>query len=345
MRVLLTGGCGFIGSYLAERLLASGHEVASLDLVAPKPGSSFARSTVGDVRDLRAVRKALAECDAVFHLAAAHHDFGIARDTYFDVNERGAEVLVEAMDGAGIRRLCFFSTAAVYGDTPEPRHEGSPTNPVSPYGASKLAGERVFERWVAQGDGRTALIIRPTVVFGPKNFANMYSLIRQIDRGRFLRVGPGTNIKSLSYVENLVDATLMLWGKSDRPAFDVYNYIDKPDLNSRQIAEAVYAGLGKSPPGIAVPLPLALALALPFDAFIALTGRNLPVSSARIKKLASFQTKFEADKLGAAGFRPKISLSEGIRRMVSWYLAEGHARDPVWRVPPRDPLPLTSSEE
>ncbi len=333
-RYLVTGGSGFIGRYLCERLAARGDHFHVLDLkppadAAPRPD----RYVAGDVRDANAVRAALDGCEAVFHLAAAHHDFGIAYETYFDVNERGSQVLCDAMDAAGVGRVCFYSSVAVYGSAPEPHHEHSPKAPVNPYGASKLAGEAVFEGWATAG-GRRVLVIRPTITFGARNFANMYSLIRQIDRGRFLPVGAGTNVKSLSYVENLVDATLFLWDHAPHGAVERYNWVEKPDMTSREIADTIYEALGRRAPRASVPLPVALALAAPFDAFIKVTGRNLPVSSARIRKLASEQTKFESDRARAAGFVPRATLREGLERMVQWYQAEGRGERPVWHVPP-----------
>jgi GlcNAc-P-P-Und epimerase len=244
------------------------------------------------------------------------------------------------MDEAGLTDVCFYSSAAVYGAAAEPHDEEGPNAPYGPYGASKLAGEAVFRDWTSRGGARRALVIRPTITFGPRNWANMYSLIRQIHGRKFLPVGRGTNVKSLSYVENLVDATLFLWDLPDRPAFDVYNWVEKPDMTSREIADAIYSALGRRAPGFSVPLPLALALALPFDLVIKLTGRNLPVSSMRVRKLAGDQTKFEADKARAAGFVPRVTLAEGIARMVHWYVEEGRHRRPVWHVPPATVQPL-----
>ena len=340
MKVCVTGGSGFIGSYFYERLVEDGHEIVILDLVEPGYDAPRATYLRGDVRDPAAMARALAGCEAVVHLAAAHHDFGIEEPTFFSVNERGTEVVCEAMDAHGIRNVCFYSTVAVYGDAPEPHHEDSEKIPNSPYGASKLAGEGVLRRWAERGEGRRCLVIRPTVTFGERNFANMYTLIRQIHTGRFLPVGKGDNIKSLSYVENIVDATMHLWyGPARIPdGFDVFNFIDKPDLTSREITDTVYEALGKKKPGVTIPLGLALLLALPFDVVIGLTGRNLPISSARIRKLATMQTKFEADKLMATGYTPRVPLRDGIRKMVAWYLREGKDVKPVWHLPPAEPV-------
>ena len=343
MHYLVTGGSGFVGRYLCERLAARGDSITILDLLPPHPDAPAARFVRGDVRDPRALAAALSGCDAVFHLAAAHHDFGIDRATYFAVNETAARTLCAVADEAGVRDVCFYSSVAVFGDTPEPHHEDGPTAPTHPYGESKLAGERVFRDWAARGEGRRVLVIRPTITFGPRNFANMYSLIRQIHRRRFLPVGEGTNVKSLSYVENLVDATLYLWDRPQSAAFDVYNWVEKPDMTSREIAEAIYEALGRQAPGLSIPLPVALALAWPFDLFIRLTGRNLPVSSMRVRKLAGDQTRFEADKARAAGYVPRVTLGEGIDRMVRWYLTEGRHQQPVSTIPPAAPPAFASS--
>jgi nucleoside-diphosphate-sugar epimerase len=334
MRVLVTGGSGFIGRYFCERLLAAGHEVIILDLVAPSWPHEGICVELGDVRDASAVRKALDGCDLVVHLAAAHHDFGISEATYFGVNEGGARVLTEEMDRTGVRRACFFSSVAVYGDAPEPRTETTAPAPANPYGASKLAGEAVFRRWTERGDGRRALVIRPAVVFGPRNFANVYALMRQIHSGLYLPVGRGVNVKSMAYVENVVDAALHLLALPGLPAFDAYNYVDLPHLTSRGIGDAIAEALGRRAAPVSVPLPLALALAAPFDAVIRLPGRNLLISSARVRKLATMQTKFEAAKVREAGFEPAHTLRDGIRRMADWFLAEGRHLPVVSHLPP-----------
>lgn len=335
MQILVTGGSGFIGRYFHELLNspAHGHRTVILDLVKPSWNHAPSQYIQGDVRDPAVVETAMRGCDAVLHLAAAHHDFGIAEPTFFSVNEGGSKTITEVADRLGVRRVCFFSTVAIYGDAAEPRVESTPPEPFNPYGKSKLAGERVFEAWTSKGEGRSALIIRPTVTFGPRNFANMYTLIRAIDRRRFMPVGDGSNIKSLSYVENIVEATMHVWNRPGRPAFDPYNYIDKPDLSSREIVEQVYISLGRRPSNLHIPLGMACAAAFPFDVVIKATGKNLPISSARIRKLCT-QTKFEADKILATGYAPRRTLREGIDRMVKWYIAEGRAQKAVWNLPP-----------
>ena len=216
MKYCVTGGSGFIGSYVCETLRARGDEIVILDLVDPPAINVHDRFVKGDVRDPAACRAAVEGCDRIIHLAAAHHDFGIAEKTYFDVNEGAAHVLCDAADTAGVPSISFYSTVALYGDAPGRLHEETVPQPNSPYGASKLAGEKVLKAWTERGGDRTSLVIRPTVTFGPRNFANVYSLIRQIHGKKYVTVGKATNIKSLSYVENIIGATFFLLEKSGR---------------------------------------------------------------------------------------------------------------------------------
>jgi len=335
VKICITGGSGFIGSWFCREYARRGVDVVIIDLVEPSGDQVHSRYVKGDVRDIEAVRDALAGCDAVLHLAAAHHDFGITEQTFFSVNKDGAAVLCQGMDEAGIRRICFYSTVAVYGTANPPLSELTPPQPVSHYGRSKLAGEKVLEAWTLTGDDRRCLVIRPTVTFGPHNFANMYSLIRQIDRKQFFQAGDASNIKSLSYIENIMAASLWLWERiGEDDAFAVYNWVEKPDMDSAEISRTVADALGKNYRRI--PLFIALAMAKPFDVMIAITGRNFPVSSARVRKLFVDQTKFESDKAREAGFTPEISLAEGLQRMVKWYLEGGRDESAEWNQPPAE---------
>ncbi len=334
-RIVITGGSGFIGAYFCRALKNRGDEVVILDIIEPTDKSPHDTFVQGDVRDEDAVREAFTGCDEVIHLAAAHHDFGIEEGTYFDVNEGALNVMTKVMDELGIQTITFYSTVAVYGSAPPPLTEESTPEPESFYGKSKLAGEEVLRKWSATGDGKHCLVIRPTVTYGPDNFANMYSLLRQIDHGKFFFASGSTNIKSLSYIENIVDATLFLLEKKAY-TFEIFNYIDKPDLTSVEIAEACYESLGKKIPKRRLPLWMLLLGAKPFDVVIKLTGKNLPVSTARVKKLFVDQTKFEAQKVIDAGFVAEASVRDGIDRSAKWYLKSGKNESADWHQPPSE---------
>lgn len=340
MTVLLTGGSGFIGSRLAQHFAHAGDQGVILDLAPPAALPDSWRFVQADVRDAGAVKEAAAGCDALFHLAAAHHDRGISPATYFSVNRDGTSAVCEAAAAHGIRRICFFSSVAVYGGAAPPRTEETVPLPIGPYGASKLEGEQVVRKWCAGGPERRAIIIRPTAIIGPGNFANLYALCRQLDRPWFVQVGPGSNVKALGFVDNLVAATVALWGRNGEQPVEVFNYVDKPDLTSREIVAEIRRGLGRGLRGIRIPFRLALLGALPFELGSWLSGRDLGVSRNRIRKFAAVASTFEAGKILAAGFRPPVALREGLRRTVAWYLAEGRHRPP----PPRIPAPRSASD-
>jgi nucleoside-diphosphate-sugar epimerase len=333
--MLVTGGTGFIGRVLARRLLARGHRVRVLDLI-PNGLPAGAEFVQGDVRDPAAVATAMAGVATVFHLAAAHHDQGIAHETYFSVNEGGTRTVTDVAGASGVCNIVFTSSVAVYG-VPGGREVEGPFTPDSAYGASKLAAEHVLAAWSRTDPNRRALIVRPAVVFGEGNMANMYSLIRQVHRHRYLRVGKGANRKSMVFVENLVDAMSYLCDLACPDAVSWFNLVDTPDLSSTEIMSSIERALGRAPLRLALPMPAALALAVPFELASRVVGRPPVISRARIRKFAESETSFPNDRLRASGFSPKVSIDEGIRRMVTWYVTEGRHLPVERRLPPDQP--------
>jgi nucleoside-diphosphate-sugar epimerase len=313
--ILLTGGSGFIGEYFQQYLPGSG--LINLDLQDPgfKYTSTFVK---GDIRKEEDVRKSIAgkEVKTIISLAAKHHDFGIGHDEYFDTNEEGTQVICKVATERNIKEIIFFSSVAVYGSNAEASTESTRPDPDSPYGASKLAGEKVLERWAADDAERKVLIIRPAVVFGANNMANMYNLIRQIDSGLYFHLGKADNIKSIGYVENVVLATMYLKERM-KPGVAIYNYADEPQLTTRQISGIIADEL-QTKIRMTVPKQLGIMLGLPFDVIIRITGKNLPVSSARIRKLGT-QTLHSAAKIFNEGFQPIFSTTDGLKKMVAWY--------------------------
>lgn len=318
MAILLTGGSGFIGGHLHNVL--PNNDIINLDLVEPNfpCQSTYAK---GDIRIENDVRNAIRNNDvkSIISLAAKHHDFGVGHDEYFDTNEDGTRIICEVASEFNINEIIFYSSVAVYGIREEVSGEQLEPNPDSPYGESKLAGEKVLIKWAAEKPDRKVLIIRPTLVFGKNNMANMRNLIKQIDSGLYFHLGKADNVKSIAYVENVVQATLFLKERM-KPGVAIYNYADEPQLTTRQISNVIAESLNKKI-RLSVPKTLGVMMGLPFDIIIKLTGKNLPISSARIKKLGT-ATHHSARKVLSEGFQPQYSTTEGLKKMVDWYKGE-----------------------
>ena len=318
MAILLTGGSGFIGSHFHTAI--PNHDIINLDL--GRPNFPFKSAFVqGDIRIEKDVRKAVANhgITSIISLAAKHHDFGIGHDEYFDTNEDGTRIICKVAADYNINEIIFYSSVAVYGIREEISTENLETKPDSPYGESKLAGEKVLIEWAKEKPERKVLIIRPTLVFGKNNMANMRNLIKQIDSGLYFHLGRADNVKSIAYVENLVQATLFLKERM-KPGVSIYNYADEPQLTTRDISNVIAETLNKKI-RLSVPKTLGVMMGLPFDIIIKLTGKNLPISSARIKKLGT-ATHHSAKKVFSDGFQPRYSTVEGLKKMVDWYKGE-----------------------
>ncbi|HEY5916946.1 MAG TPA: NAD-dependent epimerase/dehydratase family protein [Chryseolinea sp.] len=318
MAILLTGASGFIGSHFHNVLPQK--DFINLDLVEPTFNyqSTFIK---GDIRNESDIVSAVSGKDikSIISLAAKHHDFGVGHDEYFDTNEDGTRLICKVATEFNINEIIFYSSVAVYGIREEISTEALEPKPDSPYGESKLAGEKVLIKWAAEKPERKVLIIRPTLVFGKNNMANMRNLIKQIDSGLYFHLGKADNVKSIAYVENLVQATLFLKERM-KPGVAIYNYADEPQLTTRQISTVIAESLNKKI-RLSVPKTLGVMMGLPFDIIIKLTGKNLPISTARIKKLGT-ATHHSATKVFSEGFQPRYSTTEGLKKMVDWYKGE-----------------------
>lgn len=312
MKTLLIGGSGFIGTRLVESLQEAGHQVRILDR---SPTSRFGElATQGDVRDLQTVRAAMEGVEAVFLLAAEHRDDVQPSSLYYDVNVAGAENTAQAAADAGIRRIIFTSTVAVYGLNSGMANEDTPTAPFNDYGHSKLAAEEVLKGWARGSADRSAVIVRPTVVFGEDNRGNVFNLLSQVASGKFVMVGNGENRKSMCYVGNLVP--FLIGGLTAGPGVRITNYADKPDLTMNELVSLV-RGETRGDPSLPPKIPYSLGLMGGYAADVAarLLGRSLPISSVRVRKFCA-TTQVAMTGPGSDENRPPYSIQEGLIRMI-----------------------------
>jgi nucleoside-diphosphate-sugar epimerase len=320
MKILITGNSGFIGRFLARKLVEKNYAVVGLDIKQDNHARDYAQCLKGDILHKGDVEKTVELADFIIHLAAKHHDFGISEEEFYKVNVEGTKNLLDCASRKNIKKFIFVSSVAVYNDENMPVDEATELKPNNFYGKSKLEAEDLVREWVDKDTTRSVIIVRPAVVFGPYNYANMYKLIDNIYKGKFIFVGRGDNIKSVAYVENLVDAIIFSMERM-KPGLNIFNYSDEPHMTIEEIVNIISKPLGKSISRFRLPLRLVLTVASIFDLIARASGKNLPIQAFRIKKFAQ-DTFYKSNIIKETGFKPRISLEEGFRNMVDWYLRE-----------------------
>lgn len=231
MRTLVTGGAGFIGSTLVDRLLADGHDVTVVDNLASGRADNLTDALAGgrcawERVDVTAPELAdvvaAARPEVVFHLAAQISPRASVEDPVHDatVNVVGTVAVLGAALAAGARKLVYTSSAAIYGTPAKlPVTEDTPTNPLSPYAVSKLAGE-LYLRQFAELHGLASTAIAPGNVYGPRQDphgeAGVVAIFTDaLLTGRPTRLyGDGGNVRDYVYVDDVVDGFVRAAGEA-----------------------------------------------------------------------------------------------------------------------------------
>ena len=312
MKTVVTGAAGFIGSHLADSLLADGHEVVGVDgfvdfypravkegnLARARDHHSF-ELVEGLLQDLD-LRPVLDGAAQVFHLAAqagVRSSWGRDFAVYSDHNVLATQRLLEASVAAGVPRLVYASSSSVYGDSPSlPLREDAPCGPLSPYGVTKLAAEhlgRLYER----GYGLPVVSLRYFTVYGPRQRPDMafHRFLTAARDGRSVSVyGDGEQTRDFTFVDDAVSATRRA-AESGRPGC-VYNVGggDRVSVNEvlRRIGEV--------------------------------TGRPVEVKREAAQK-GDMRDTF-ADTSAARrdlGFRSTVGLRDGLRKEWEWLQTSG----------------------
>jgi nucleoside-diphosphate-sugar epimerase len=323
-KIVIIGGSGFVGTRLIEVLIAEKNfAIRNID-IRPSPfHPEITRH--GDVLDPEKLIPQLVGADAVVLLAAEHRDDVSPPSLYYEVNVEGMRGVLRAMQEAGVHRIVFTSSVAVYGlDKPTP-DENYPPDPFNHYGKSKLQAEGVLREWAAANPRAAVDVVRPTVIFGERNRGNVYNLLRQIASGIFMIIGDGKNQKSMAYVGNV--AAFIAWLlKNPKAGYRVWNYADRPDYSMNELARQVGRVLGRRIPAVRIPRGLGLAGGYGFDALAFITRRRLPISSVRVRKFCA-TTRFDSTKALTGGFTPPYSLDQGLERTLRFEFSEGGKPD------------------
>ena len=326
MKILVTGGTGFTGSYLTRRLLQKGHRVVVID---NQPGLFFdelrnlgAEILLGSVLDRKLVDQAIQGCDAVHHVAAVFRKVNLPKKVYWDVNVEGTRYLLQTALKSGVQKFVYCSTCGVHGDVKEePADENAPIAPEDYYQYTKYEGERLVADFL--GKGMKIVVLRPTAIYGPGDPERFFMLFKMVNKGRFLMFGNGKAHYHPVYVENLVDA-FELAAASENGDGQTYLIGDERYYALNDLVAAIAGSLGVTLKMRHLPfLPLwgaALACETLYKPFPA----DPPLFRRRVdwfRQNRAFSIEKARSELG---YQPKIGLEEGLTRTAKWYREQGY---------------------
>jgi len=288
--ILVTGGGGFIGKALVEKLVSQGHEVSVLAL----PGEKLELGNVGvfrgDITDRASLPKGLEEAETVIHLAGMV-SYSKPRDVLFKVNAEGTRNVLEACKGA--KKFILASSVSIYGEVKGTATEDYPTSPKNPYGESKAEAERIVKESRAD-----AVVFRIAPVYG-KGAPSWLKNLRLLEKG--FPIPKTSNTTHVVHISDVVQALSLAVGKGR----GVYNIADKEPVKFVDFAEQLMGLLGKKPKRLPMWLVSMLARMKGMKTYLdVLTmNRNYDISKAG-KEL---------------GYSPKTNIEQGIKEMVDWY--------------------------
>lgn len=317
MKVLVTGGAGFIGSHLVERLLADGHDLAILDdfndYYDPRIKRANISAVAKDIRvddvDLRDGAKVAnlfrnEKFDAIFHLAARA---GVRPSIqqpqlYYDTNVAGTLHLLEGVRASGVDRFIFASSSSVYGAAKKvPFSEAEHlTQTLSPYAATKIAGEFLCSTYSHLYKIRI-VGLRYFTVYGARQRPDLaiHQFTRKIRAGEPIdQFGDGTTRRDYTYIDDIIQGTMAAL-RYDGPAFDVFNLGESDTIQLKDLIAAIEKYLGKK----------AKINCLPEQ------PGDMPLTCADVSK---------ARKL--LGYDPKTKFEDGLPKFVDWFLKSRSAK-------------------
>jgi nucleoside-diphosphate-sugar epimerase len=317
----VTGGSGFIGGALIERLRREGWEVRALarsDGAAQRVRERGAEPVRGDLDDTDSLGAGAEGCELAFHSAAALGDWGDPAE-FERVNVGGTERMIAACRGAGVRRLVHVGTEAALmaGEPLVQVSEDAPLRPDSPalYPATKARAEQRVR--AANGDALETVVIRPRFVWGRGDTTLLPTIVRAVRSGRFRWIGGGNHLTATTHVDNAVEG---LWlGATVGAAGGVWFVTDGGPVVFRDFVSRLLETQGVTPPDKSVPPALARTLAAAFERVWRRLGWSGPPPVTRFATwIASQECTIDISRAERElGYRPVKTREEGLAELAA----------------------------
>ena len=323
MKVLVTGGTGFIGSHLVEALHQRGIEVRCL--LRRTSDLRWLRglpieTAFGDCSEKDSLKEAVKGVDQIFHLAGvtkATHE-----RTYFEANAMGTENLIQSCleQKAPIRKFIYLSSQAAAGpcQNGNRKKESDQCRPVSPYGQSKRMGEELA---LAHVHELPLLILRPCAVYGPRD-KDIYAFFKLLSKGIKLCLSGEAQHVSLCYVDDIVQA-ILLAAQAEEPSGEIFFLSDGQDYRLEEIGDIFAQAMEVTALCIRVPAWMMTGLASFSEYLSKFSGKPPLLNKGKVEEMLHRNwvcdiTKAKKD----LSFEPKISLSQGAKLTFEWYRKE-----------------------
>ncbi len=319
-RVLVTGGTGFVGSHLVEKLLELGKHVVCLVRSDPKWLDGYNVEIVKGGLERDVLYEAVTSADYVYHVAAQTR--GKTWQEFHSANVQGARNLLEAVatnPNAQPRNILITSSLAVVGDaTSGIATEETPLAPVSMYGRSKVEMEEMV--WeIASENGLPVVVVRPPSVYGPRE-KDIFTFFQTASKGFGPFIGHGRDPEiSLVYVSDLVDGMI---AAAETPGTAGGTYFLGPSSQSswREIIQATELALGRKVRSISVPEFLVQPIGFLSEAAGKLTGKYPPLNIEKAREIVHACKMCSSAKAASDfGYAPSTDIEQGVRDTIDWY--------------------------
>ncbi len=346
MKVLVTGGAGFIGSHLVDLLVEKNYDIKVLvreGEVHPKYNDDnnpeileYVKSlgveiVYGNLLDKNSLLKACRDVDMVYHLAAIAHEYaGLPRNVYFDVNVKGTKNMLDACLENNIEKFIYVSTIEATGPSTDgkPVTEETKPKPVCVYGMSKLGGE-VLALYYGKKYGMDVRVARPPMTYGDRS-PHLSRFFRTVKKGIFPIFGSGETLFEFCYVGNQAYG-IYLVAEKGKPG-EIY-FISEESYKIREVVEKAGEVMGVDLKIITIPKPIGYTIGLsceilakifPFPPFrVRETGRPY-VSRRTVWWTTADRYICSIEKAKRElGYKPIYTLEEGLRRTIAWYMERG----------------------